>query len=122
MPRRRISVPQRSRSRTMYSPNWAGDMGWATAPSVSSRCAKAASPRMRLQASFSLTTIPAGVLGGAVTVVMWKQFSWFGLYEIVPGFVFASLAIIVFSLNGAPPSRAMRERFDAVSEVLAPGY
>jgi sodium/proline symporter len=64
----------------------------------------------------------AGMLVGAVTVVVWKQFAWFGLYEIIPGFLFASLAIVIFSLFGTPPSRAMQERFDAVREVLAPGY
>ena len=64
----------------------------------------------------------AGMLVGAVAVVIWKQFAWFGLYEIVPGFLLASLAIITFSLIGAPPSRAMRERFEAVREILAPGY
>ena len=64
----------------------------------------------------------AGMLTGAVTVVVWKQFAWFGLYEIIPGFVLASLAIVLFSLRGPAPSRAMQERFDAVREVLEPGY
>lgn len=64
----------------------------------------------------------AGMLVGAVTVVVWKQFAWLGIYEIIPGFLFASLAIVIFSLFSAPPTRAMQERFDAVREVLAPGY
>lgn len=64
----------------------------------------------------------AGMLTGAATVVIWKQFAWFGLYEIIPGFLLASLAIVVFSLTGPPPSRAMQERYQAVREVLAPGY
>jgi sodium/proline symporter len=54
----------------------------------------------------------AGMLVGAVTVIVWKQFGWLGLYEIIPGFLFASVAIVVFSLLGPAPSRAMQQRFD----------
>ena len=38
----------------------------------------------------------AGILVGGLTVVIWKQMSGgiFDLYEIVPGFIFASLAIV----------------------------
>jgi sodium/proline symporter len=37
----------------------------------------------------------AGVVVGALTVVVWKQLSggWFDLYELVPGFVLSWLAI-----------------------------
>jgi sodium/proline symporter len=28
---------------------------------------------------------------GAVTVIVWKQFAWLGLYEIIPGFIFGSV-------------------------------
>lgn len=41
----------------------------------------------------------AGMISGAVVVVAWKQlFADTGVYEIIPGFVVASLAIIIFSL------------------------
>ena len=41
----------------------------------------------------------AGMISGAVVVVAWKQlFAVTGVYEIIPGFVVASLAIIIFSL------------------------
>jgi sodium/proline symporter len=53
----------------------------------------------------------AGMVIGAVTVIVWKQFAWLGLYEIIPGFVFGSLGIVVFSLLGKAPSRAMQDRF-----------
>src|SRR5690606_37896473 len=33
----------------------------------------------------------AGIVVGAVTVILWKQFDTLGLYEIIPGFLFASL-------------------------------
>ena len=29
----------------------------------------------------------AGMLVGAVTVIVWKQYEWLGLYEIIPGFI-----------------------------------
>ncbi|WP_417614112.1 sodium/proline symporter PutP [Oceanisphaera sp.] len=41
----------------------------------------------------------AGVLIGGITVVIWKQLTGgiFDLYEIVPGFIFASIAIVLVS-------------------------
>ena len=44
----------------------------------------------------------AGVIGGAATVVLWK-FTGSPLYEMVPGVVVATLAVVVVSLLGAPP-------------------
>lgn len=46
----------------------------------------------------------AGILAGAVTVLVWKQFNWLGLYEIVPGFLFAWLATVLVSRLGQPSS------------------
>lgn len=54
----------------------------------------------------------AGMLVGGITVLVWKQFEWFGLYEIVPGFLFASLAIIVVSLLDVPPHKGITDDFD----------
>ena len=48
---------------------------------------------------------------GALTVIVWKQFGWLGLYEIIPGFLFGSIGIVVFSLLGKAPSAAMQQRF-----------
>ncbi|RXX60445.1 sodium/proline symporter PutP [Enterobacter cloacae] len=53
----------------------------------------------------------AGMIIGAVTVIVWKQFAWLGLYEIIPGFIFGSLGIVVFSLLGKAPSASMQKRF-----------
>jgi len=53
----------------------------------------------------------AGMIIGAVTVIVWKQFAWLGLYEIIPGFVFGSIGIVAFSLLGKAPSTAMQQRF-----------
>ena len=64
----------------------------------------------------------AGMLVGAITVIVWKQFGWLGLYEIVPGFVLASLAIVLASRFDAAPSRVMQDRHDAVRDELKAGY
>lgn len=62
----------------------------------------------------------AGIITGGVTVVVWKQLSggWFDVYEIIPGVLFAFVAIIIASLVTAPPSASILQRFDDVeSEV-----
>lgn len=53
----------------------------------------------------------AGMITGAVTVMFWDQLAGFGLYEIIPGFFFALLAIIIVSLCGKMPSRTIKQRF-----------
>ncbi|NVL47505.1 sodium:proline symporter, partial [Pseudomonas syringae pv. actinidiae] len=58
----------------------------------------------------------AGVIVGAATVVLWKQFSTMGLYEIIPGFILASIAIVVFSRIGTPASASMQKRFMAAEQ------
>ncbi|MGY3115662.1 sodium/proline symporter [Pantoea eucalypti] len=55
----------------------------------------------------------AGMIIGALTVLVWKQYGWLGLYEIIPGFIFASIAIVVFSLMGREPSAEAQQRFVA---------
>lgn len=59
----------------------------------------------------------AGVVVGGLTVLIWKQFAWFGLYEIVPGFLFASLAIYIVSLLDTPPEKAITDEFDAAQKM-----
>ena len=54
----------------------------------------------------------AGMVVGAVTVVVWKNFIGLGLYEIIPGFILATLAIVVFSKIGRPATPTMVKRFD----------
>lgn len=54
----------------------------------------------------------AGILTGGVVVLIWKQFAWFGLYELVPGFILSTLAIILFSLADKEPSRKIQEEFE----------
>jgi len=44
-------------------------------------------------------------------VLVWKQYGWLDLYEIIPGFLFGCIAIVAVSLLGRAPSAAMTERF-----------
>ncbi|BCR25055.1 sodium:proline symporter [Aquipseudomonas alcaligenes] len=58
----------------------------------------------------------AGMIVGAVTVVVWKNWIGLGLYEIIPGFILATLAIVIFSRIGSAPSNAMHKRFDEAEQ------
>ncbi|TLS36027.1 sodium/proline symporter PutP [Pseudalkalibacillus caeni] len=56
----------------------------------------------------------AGIIVGAVTVIVWAQLSGglFDLYEIVPGFVLCWIASMVFSYVGDEPTPEMEAEFD----------
>ncbi|MCM3411839.1 sodium/proline symporter PutP [Metabacillus litoralis] len=74
----------------------------------------------------------AGMVVGGITVILWSLLSTppvgvdgiklpqseafipFSLYELVPGFVFSTLAIVIFSKVGPSPSKEMVEEFDLV--------
>lgn len=49
----------------------------------------------------------AGIIAGTATVIVWKQYAWFNLYEIVPGFSLATLAIVIISLMSKDPNSKM---------------
>lgn len=53
----------------------------------------------------------AGMLIGALTVIIWRNGAWFGLYEMVPGFLMALAAIVLFSLMDKAPSVRMQQDF-----------
>ena len=57
----------------------------------------------------------AGIIVGGVTVLVWKQFAWLGLYEIVPGFILSCLAIYIVSLMDAMPSEQIQAEFEEVN-------
>ncbi|RZA14901.1 MAG: sodium:proline symporter, partial [Proteobacteria bacterium] len=63
----------------------------------------------------------AGILVGAATVIVWKHFELLGLYEIIPGFAFASLAILIVSKLGRGPSQAMVSRFERAEAAFHHG-
>lgn len=59
----------------------------------------------------------AGMITGAVVVIAWKQLG-FALYEMVPGFLMATLAIVVVSLMGRAPSPEIQTRHQQVRQSL----
>ncbi|MEN1925611.1 sodium/proline symporter PutP [Luteimonas qiangzhengi] len=59
----------------------------------------------------------AGMITGAVVVIAWKQLG-FALYEMVPGFLMATLAIVVVSLMGRAPSPEIHSRHQQVRQSL----
>jgi sodium/proline symporter len=62
----------------------------------------------------------AGIVVGTATVLIWKQLTGglFDLYELLPGFVFAWIAILVFSKTGKPLSDESLQIFDRVKTDL----
>ncbi len=63
------------------------------------------------------TAAVAGMVVGAVTVVVWKNLPGggiFDLYEMVPGFVLSWLVIVVVSLLSPAPAPKILQEFDTV--------
>ena len=60
--------------------------------------------------------VVAGIIVGGSTVLIWKQFEFLGLYEIIPGFIFALIAIYAFSLMSEPPAQELVDTFDKVDQ------
>ena len=59
----------------------------------------------------------AGMITGAVTVIAWNLFikqlgGIFAVYELLPGFIFALIAIVVVSLLTEKPSKEVTDEFD----------
>ena len=62
----------------------------------------------------------AGIIVGAFTALIWKQMQGgiFELYEIVPGFLFSSIAIFIISLLDKKPSKEVIEEFESVQKKV----
>ncbi len=62
----------------------------------------------------------AGIIIGGCTALIWKQLhgAIFDLYEIVPGFLFSSLAIFVVSLLDKKPKKEVYKEFNEVNKLL----
>ncbi|MBV0932318.1 sodium/proline symporter PutP [Marinobacterium weihaiense] len=62
----------------------------------------------------------AGIIVGAVTVVVWKQLSGgiYDMYEIVPGIIFATIAIFAVSMMGRAPSKEIHEQHQRMLDKL----
>ena len=63
-----------------------------------------------------------GILVGALTVIIWPLFKdlggIFAIYEIIPGFIFASIAIIVTSILTAKPSDEIKGEFEQFEKIM----
>nr|MDT0252807.1 sodium:proline symporter [Endozoicomonas sp.] len=62
----------------------------------------------------------AGIVTGGITVVVWRSMSGgiFEVYELIPGFAAACIAIVVFSLIGKAPSGEESETFQKVQAMV----
>ncbi|WP_077624643.1 sodium/proline symporter PutP [Sediminibacillus massiliensis] len=60
--------------------------------------------------------ILTGIIVGGLTIFLWGN-TGSDLYEMVPGFVFSSIAIILVSLIGSGPSEEIKEEYDKVIKV-----
>ena len=54
----------------------------------------------------------AGIITCGLVVLIWKQFEWFGLYELVPGFILSAAAIVLFSHMDKEPSEKIQAEFE----------
>ncbi|MFC1233544.1 sodium/proline symporter PutP [Vibrio sp. F74] len=62
----------------------------------------------------------AGIVVGGITIVVWKQLSggWFDVYEIVPGIIFSTIAIVGGSLASSEPEQAVIEQHSKYKRLL----
>lgn len=104
-----IAQDPQSKVLAMVSYAWAG-FGAAFGPVV---LLSLVWPRMTRNAAL------AGMVVGALTVLVWQHYHWFKLYEMVPGFAFATLAIVVVSLVDKPPSARQQAVHEEVDRVIA---
>jgi len=60
-----------------------------------------------------------GILVGGIVVIIWKQLNGgiFNMYEIVPGFILSTAAIIILSLLDKKPSRDILKEFDSINQT-----
>ncbi|MGB5965166.1 MAG: sodium/proline symporter PutP [Sulfurimonadaceae bacterium] len=70
--------------------------------------------------NITATGAVAGMIAGSLTVIIWKQLEGgvFDLYELLPGFITAWFAILLFSKIGNSSSKTMRTMFDEVQNKL----
>lgn len=59
----------------------------------------------------------AGIISGGLTVLIWKQFNFFNLYEIVPGFIISLIAIYVVSMMTPAPEKEITDMYDQVENA-----
>lgn len=60
----------------------------------------------------------SGIIIGGATVIIWHNlFAFTGLYEIIPGFLFSSLAIFIVSYLGPETDEEIKEEFAEVEKL-----
>lgn len=61
----------------------------------------------------------AGMIGGALTVIIWTRFDVLKdfLYEMVPGFAISLLAIVIVSNMTSKPSKEVEAQFDTYQRI-----
>lgn len=59
----------------------------------------------------------AGMVVGAITVLVWINFNWLNLYSLIPGFMFSSIAIIFVSLIDKKPNTEMMNKFNIANKL-----
>jgi sodium/proline symporter len=97
-----IATDPNSRVLSLVGYAWAG-FGSAFGPVV---VFSVTWPRMTVKGAL------AGMLTGAMTVIIWRNGGWWGVYEMIPGFSLACLAIIGGSLLDRPPPESVRSTFE----------
>jgi sodium/proline symporter len=62
----------------------------------------------------------AGIVIGTLTVILWKEYKaeLIDVYELLPGFIFAFIAIIVVSLLDDKPSQEIQDEYEDVQKAL----
>lgn len=62
----------------------------------------------------------AGMIIGTATVIIWEMIDKFSeIYEIIPGFIAGTIAVVVFSLLSAKPSKDIEEEFNQAIKNLS---
>ncbi|MET1176906.1 sodium/proline symporter PutP [Peribacillus simplex] len=62
----------------------------------------------------------AGMIVGTATVIIWDMIDKFAeVYEIIPGFIAGSIAVVVFSLLSAKPTKDIEEEFNQAIKNLS---
>ena len=57
---------------------------------------------------------------GTATVIVWESIDKFAeVYEIIPGFIAGTIAVVIFSLLSAKPSKEIEEDFNQAVKNLS---
>ncbi|MBD1565887.1 sodium/proline symporter PutP [Vibrio sp. SA48] len=62
----------------------------------------------------------AGIIVGGITIVVWKQLSggWYDVYEIVPGMILSTAAIVIVSLMTGEPESSVKAQHATFKKQL----